>query len=217
MVAADMAHAYRLNKQKELSLRRFFMPVENDFFWQRMQVEKEESKLLQEMKSGLVNDYCDKLWNIPPSIPNTLRLPLILLIPYADQIAGDLSLTAKCLELLLQERVVINQAKAPATNAGLFFRQALGQQQLGIDLLCGEQFKEDYPLLQLTIGPLQNSQVTDYLEGGNRYEFLATFYRFFIPVGADVQMQMEVRAEEMNMHLAAESPPLLGYSSVLSS
>ena len=40
--ATDMAEEYKANKKKEYAIRRFFMPLENDFFWQRVQLEKEE-------------------------------------------------------------------------------------------------------------------------------------------------------------------------------
>src|SRR5882757_5479598 len=45
--AADMAADHKLNKKKEEEIRRFFLPFENDFLWQRIQIEQEESKLLE--------------------------------------------------------------------------------------------------------------------------------------------------------------------------
>lgn len=108
--AAEMAVDHRLNKQKEKEIRRFFMPFENDLFWQRIQLETEETRLLEGLKSGILNDYFMKFWGLSASIPKQFIVPLILLLPYANKIAGDLSYTAQCLEQLLQETVQIKKS-----------------------------------------------------------------------------------------------------------
>jgi hypothetical protein len=214
--AADMAEEYKLNKKKEYAIRRFFMPLENDFFWQRVQLEKEECALLEGLQSGILNDYFTRLWNIDPSIPKSLIIHLILLLPYAHRIAGDLTLTAQCLQKLLQEEVSIKKIPAAITSAHDQMIM-LGEQQLGIDMLCGELFYEPYPVIEFSIGPLQNSQIGDYLEGGNKEIFLRTFYDFFVPAEADVVTRIEVQEEKKNMHLkkAGNDELVLGYSTFL--
>lgn len=213
--AAEMAVDHRLNKQKEQEIRRFFMPFENDFFWQRVQLETEESRLLEGLKSGILNDYFMKFWGLSSSIPKQFIVPLILLLPYANKIAGDLSYTAQCLEELLQETVRVKKVTAAATGVPSYSLLALGKQQLGVDMVCGEQFIEDYPMLEFTIGPLLRSQVTDYLKGGRLYIFMQTFYRFFVPVGVGTMLNIEISTEKKNMHLEAGAGPVLGYSSFL--
>lgn len=213
--AAEMAIAYKQNKQKEESTRRFFQPFENDFFRQRLQVEQEENAILQDLQCGLLNDYFVAFWGLSPDIPKSLLLPLVLLLPHAHKIAGDLSLTAACLERLLQESVQIKKAPVPLTDTTPFFSQVLGAQRLGVDAVCGSRFFEDYPVLHVSIGPVQQSQVRDYLEGGNRFQFLETCYRFFMPAGTEVQTVIEVPKDKRNMQLANNSGPVLGYTSVL--
>lgn len=63
-------------------------------------------------------------------------------------------------------------------------------------MVCGEQFMEDYPMLEFTIGPLQRSQVTDYLKGGRLFTLLQTFYRFFVPAGVGAMLNIEVSSEK---------------------
>ncbi len=215
ITAADMALDYKQNKQKEADARRLFLPFENDFFWQRLQLEMEESRLLEGLQSGILNDFFMQFWGIPSSIPAPLVVSLILLLPYVHRIAGNLSLTAACLEELLQETVRVNKVTAGATGTQSLLSQSLGSRQLGADMACGERFMEDYPVLQFTIGPLQHSQVADYLEGGKYMEFLETFYGFFVPAEAGTITNIEVPEVEKGMQMQSEKGVVLGYSSVL--
>ncbi|MFD3000319.1 type VI secretion system baseplate subunit TssG [Pontibacter toksunensis] len=213
--AATMAADHKMNKQKEREIRRFFMPFENAFFEQRMQLEIEETQLLEGLQSGILNEYFIKFWGVSPAIPPSLISPLIELLPYVHKIAGNLKITAQCLEKILQEKVSTQKVPVPATMAAPDYIFKLGGGQLGLDMVIGDQFKEDSPLVEFIIGPLQNSQIKDYLEGGNKDEFLKVFYSFFIPVEAEVITRIEVAKENESMVLAIEEEPVLGYSSVL--
>jgi len=195
------------------------MPLENDFFWQRVQLEKEECGLLEGLQSGILNNYFTGLWNIDPSISKYLIIHLILLLPYAHRIAGDLTLTSQCLQKLLQEQVNVKKISPSMTYADEDQMMVLGTQLLGNNMLCGTSFYEPYPVLEFSIGPLRNSPVSDYLEGGNKEIFLKTFYRFFVPAEAGVVTVLEVADEKKNMDLkpaAGEEEPVLGYTTFLS-
>ncbi len=213
--AAIMAADYKINQQKEREIRRFFMPFENAFFGQRMQLEAEEMQLLEGLQSGILNEYFINFWGISPAIPSALITPLIELLPYAHKITGNLAVTAQCLEKILQEKVSIRKIPAPVSSAEPDYVHALGFQQLGMDMVIGDQFKEDSPVVEFTIGPLENSSIHDYLEGGNKEEFLNTFYSFFMPVEADAITRIEVAKEQKYMILNTAAEPVLGYSSAL--
>jgi hypothetical protein len=215
LAAADMAVEYKENKKREAEIRRFFLPFDNDFFWQRLQLEREESRLLEGLQSGILNDYFIEFWNIPRTIPKKFTAPLILLLPYAHRIAGDISLTAECLEQLLAEEVQVSLKKSFDTHSESVSSPGLGEAKLGLDMLCGEDFREDSPVIEFEIGPLEGSSITDYLRGGNRFELLEIFSRFFIPAGMDVQFEVRVQKEKENMHMERGNYPVLGYSTVL--
>lgn len=214
MSAADMAEEYKLNKQKEKEVRKFFMPFENAFFRQQMHLEKEEVQLLEGLQCGVLNEYFVNFWGISPAIPQLLITPLIELLPYASKIAGNLTITAQCLEKVLQEEITVRRLSAPVSKAEAACILSLGTGRLGVDMVLGEQFEEDFPVIECTIGPLQHSQVHDYLEGGNREQFLKTFYQFFMPVEADVITRIEPAANTQYLIFDTDEP-VLGYSSIL--
>lgn len=213
--AANMAATYKINKQKERETRKFFMPFENAFFGQRMALEKEEIQLLEGLQCGILNEYFINFWGISPAIPQALIRPLIELLPYAHKIAGNPDITAQCLEKILQEKVSTRTIPALVTRVEPDYMHELGIQQLGMDMVLGDQFMEYFPLVEFTIGPLCNSKIQDYLEGGSKEVFLKTFYSFFMSVEADVSTRIEVAKEKKYMVLDAAEEPVLGYSSVL--
>lgn len=213
--AVDMVVDYKENKKKEENIRRFFLPFENDFFLQRIEVEEQETLLLKGLQLGYLNDYFIRFWNLPTSIPKHFIAPLILLLPYAYKIAGNRQLMAESLEQILNEPVRINCKKAPVEDASGIQIPALGETELGLNFVCGDSFTEDTPVFELEIGPLQDSRVTDYLAGGNRFVLLETFAKFFVPAGVDTTVSLILPPEKKNMVLVKGEEPVLGYSSFL--
>ena len=213
--AADMAADHKENKRKEAEIRRFFLPLENDFFWQRLQLEKEEGRLLEGLQSGILNNYFVEFWNIPKSIPRRFITPLMLLLPYAHRIAGNLPLTAQSLAQLFGEEVQVSQKRSFVNKTESVIPPGLGNARLGLDFLCGEEFWEECPVIEFEIGPLESSRINDYLQGGNRYELLETFRSFFIPAGLDVEFLVKVPGVQENMTMDTLNNPILGYSTVL--
>ncbi|MEP6747592.1 MAG: hypothetical protein ABJB86_07690 [Bacteroidota bacterium] len=209
----DFAFYYKENQKKEEQIRKFFMPFENDFFLQRLRIEAEEAKILEGLKTGLLNEYFTQFWDLPKELPALFAAPLVLLIPYAHQVAGNMELTTHCLEQLLKEKVVI-QKKGSVRSQGIE-TPATGDAILGLDFICGDTFYEDNIVLEIAIGPLKNSEITDYLGTGVRKLLIETFNRFFIPAGAAIEILVNVAYERKHMVIDNDGGPVLGYSSIL--
>jgi len=212
---ASMATDYKTNKKKEEDIRRFFQPFENDFFLQRIWLEQEETSLLEGLQAGNLTDYFIQFWNLPVSIPKKFISPLILLLPHVYKISGDLRLTAQSLHQILGETVHLKKRSKGFEDARMITPPVLGDSQLGLNMVCGDTFLEDTPLIEIEIGPLQSSQVSDYLEGGNRYILMETIIRFFIPVGIETILSIKVPADKQHMVIERGAEPVLGHSSCL--
>lgn len=224
----ELADDYKSDKKREEDIRKFFIPFDNAFFLQRLKLEQEEASLLEGLGTGILNDYFIHFWGLDPNIPKMFLVPLVVLLPYAHKVAGDLDLTGRCLSFLLKEKVLVEQKKAKPSFADDNALCRLGEGQLGIDTVCGKEFFEDYPVFEIKIGPLKNSRIKEYLEGGKRHEVLETFNRFFIPAGVDTSVSIELEKEYSGMHeyrsaayiegdmtLERGAEPILGFSTVL--
>jgi hypothetical protein len=63
-----MAAEYKINN-KRAEIKKFFMPFENAFFRQRLQIEVEEKHLLEGLQSGILNEYFISSGDISATIP----------------------------------------------------------------------------------------------------------------------------------------------------
>jgi predicted component of type VI protein secretion system len=171
--------------------------------------------LLEGLQSGMLNDYFVKFWDLPVTLPKKLLAPLILLLPYASKIAGDWLLTQQSLQLIVQEPVTIQQKQAVVEDASETMPPVLGECIAGLDMVCGDRFWEDAPVVEIAIGPLKQTAITEYLPTGNRYGLLQTFTRFFVPAGVETIMTIQVAPEKRHMNMVPGAEPVLGYSSYI--
>lgn len=213
--AALMAAEHQKNKKKEKEIRRFFMPFENAFFSELVHLEREETQLLEGMGSGILNEYFMEFWGISGFIPSEYITPLISLLPHATKITGNIPLIGQCLEKILSEKVRITIIKSTAHQTDRIYQKGLDEGKLGMDIVLGGDFFEDFLNIEVSIGPLQNSSIQDYLEGGNKESFLKTFYSYFLPAEAEVSTHIKIESKNQHMFLSPEEEPVLGYSSVL--
>lgn len=214
---AEMAALYRQNKTKEKGIRNFFQPFEHAGFFQQLQLEEEERNLLQGLEKNLLHRHFCRFWDLPLSLSEQAIGIFIVLIPYAHRICGNLPLMQECLELLLEEKVTIHYTAPQLTPVSFATDNLLGQQLLGENMVCGDSFMEDYPAFKYEIGPLQQTKITDYLPGGIADLMIQTFNRFFLPVEASSEAEIEITSAINGMVLHPEEAPILGYSSQLTS
>jgi Type VI secretion, TssG len=213
--AEEMAEEYRINKKKETEVRKFFAPFENEFFLQTIKNEIVETNLLQGLRSGWLKEYFIDFWKLPQNIPTSAALVLVMFLPYVHRIAGNLQATAGVLQKIINEPVKIDLMYERIIGAEHDYNE-LGKHDLGSELICGESFKEQYPVAIVNIGPLEKTKAYQYVEGGNYFPLLQTFYNYFIPANADVKTTILLKqvAEKFVLN-QKDDAPLLGISSVL--
>ncbi len=213
--ANDMAEEYRINKKKEIETRRFFAAFEHEFFYQTIQNEIEEKKLLEGLKSGWLKEYFVDFWKLPKDIPSHAALIMVMLFPYVHRIASNVDLTANALQKILNEPVTIKLNYSIDTTAQNN-NNILGKNEVGNGFICGENIKEQYPLLTINIGPLQKTNACNYIENGKYYSLLNAFYNFFIPANAAIKTNILLKntAEKLILNFN-EDAPILGISTVL--
>jgi hypothetical protein len=213
MGVTEMAALHRWNKTREDGIRNFFKPFEHAGFYQLLQLAEEERSLGMERTE--LQQFFRSFWELPASLDSRKAGYFILLIPHACRITGDLPLMQQCLELLLGEPVIITQQPPLAIRVDRELEKGLGQQALGEDTVCGNSFFEPYPSYKYSIGPLPAEQVAAYLPEGSQYTVIETFNRFFVPVEADTETQIEIDTTTLETKLEKGKEPLLGYSAVL--
>lgn len=191
----DMVAEYKKQQQQQQQARRFFQPLENEFFLQRVGLERREKHLLFDVFGKDADQLFQLFWHLPEGLPKAAAGRLVKLLPYMHRIAGNIPLVKLCLELILEEEVNIVTDRTPramATGAGV----PLGECSLGVDTTAGELFYTDMPVIRVTIGPIKQQRIYDFLPWQPYGRLLQTCYGYFFPADADVETQLEPRDAE---------------------
>jgi hypothetical protein len=212
--AAEMAAEYAANKKQELTIRKFFAPLENEFFRQRHKNFSAETDLLRGLGNESLNRYFKRFWELPADMETGMALRTLLLLPYVHQVSGDAPLMARCLQTILNEETDCRIETRCSQQSQLAYNQ-LGVFELGNRLTCGDEYEEEDFVFVFTIKNLQQSHAQDYLEGGRLYSTLQTFYRFFVPAAAEAETAIEVLATRASMHTGTEEGAILGIATIL--
>lgn len=207
--AAEMALQYRKDKTTEKATRKFFQPFEHEFFYQQVLKEKEEISLLKQFKKPVPD-----IWDFPEVFNQYIIDSFLLLLPYTHQIAGNLSLMETAIKLISGEKITIIKKIATETKV-IDETMALGEFNLGVNMICGDLFWEDSLTLEYKIGPLKKYKLADFLENGIGKILIDHCNKFFAPVEADVIITIEIDKLHHDILLETEDLPILGYSTIL--
>lgn len=198
-------------KEEELASRSFFSPLENEFFFQRLQIEQNERTLLNGF-GNLKNDFLFDFWKIDANIPKNYAVKLITILPFCHKIVGNLELTRLSLEKILDEKVhikrtselLVNQEKEDEVGLRLGYDTVLESNDYGIRV----------PALEFTIGPILAKNIDWYLNEFNIYKFLEVFYDYFVPMEMEVKTKLLVDNDDEFL-LGETNKSILGFSSRL--
>lgn len=208
-------------KAEEKAARSFFLPFENELFFQKINLELEERKILYRFSENLFDDLNTDFWNFDPSTDRKYLSRMVKFLHFSHKISGNISLTGKCLSEILNETVNATLVES-CTTINEFMKEGeksgcmLGNASLGVDFICGNSFKTTSHILHFTIGPLKNTRITDYLENGTVTTFLKCFCEYFVPAELEVSSTILVAPGECDFTLQPTGDSaLLGYTTTI--
>jgi len=216
-----MAQDSRIESQIEQETRKFFRPIENEFFYQRIQLELQERIILQKLNDNSMDDFFLRFWKIDQSLPKELILKLSSMLPFVKDIVGDFTMTANCLGAILGEEVtykICYTSEPPGytvdkSNEDEF---SLGGTSVGVNLITGGYVMENSKIIRFLIGPLRKTGIEPYLENGDITRFIDCFSSFFVPMEMDVKfdvlMQKELQEFELNQN---GNQPIIGFTTII--
>ncbi len=203
---------HQKQKKQEKDARSFFSPLENEFFTQKVTIERNERKLINEF-ANLKTDFLLKFWKLDSSIPSEYSIKLLQLLPYVHKISGDAELTALCLEKIIGEKVSI--AKKYRT-VGENINDLSTEQQLGVDMVL--ELKEtviSYPYWELTVGPVNQKNIDKYIVNGATKKFITIFCDYFIPMEIDTEINVTYSSKEETFLLNETNSPRMGLTTMI--
>lgn len=208
----ELMEESRVQRIEEQEARKFFEPFENEFYQQRIALELEERRALVDFSGILFK----KFWGLDTDFDERQIGILLYVLPIAHRIVGNLDLTALCFKAILEEAIVIEKIRSEPQKVDKKQLKKMGQFNLGVDFVVGNQFNDTLPNIEIKIGPVAKAHIGDYLKGGAKYKTLHRLYDYFLPVEAEIKTTVLVQEKEKDFILKKEKNDLrLGYTSLI--
>jgi len=169
----------KTQEEIEKSSRLFFLPIEQEFYRQRLRIESEEKSFLSDASSSL-----NELWNLPLILDDAQRSKLCTFMPVLNKITGNLELTGFLLEHIYGSPVEITESE-PCTQK--IQRAPLLQEcRLGIDTVLGGEVSslQSSVTVKIFIPDLKN--LAAYMPGGEKLRQMELLCSLFIPWEKDI-------------------------------
>jgi hypothetical protein len=204
----SMVDEHRRFREEEKHARKFFQPLEQEFYRYAIMVEQEERKLGKGMYEGSLEKLFFEFWDISLDLPPEPASRLIRILPWLSRIKGNLQLTATALQLVLGKPVRAEEKQLPS--AFTTERTAsLGEIELGVDTVIGTGYTDFSVSWIFSIQELNVAEITNYPDNKPYGRLLKRFEELIIPVAVDVAFEFEFVVKEQS---TIETEWLLGYS-----
>ena len=216
-----MASDSKKETRIEEETRKFFQPFENEFFYQRVQLELQERSILTKLNDNTLEDFFLNFWKIDQSLPKELIVKLSAMLPFTKEIVGNFKMTAGCLGAILDEEVTykIEYTTRPGTekiNVSDDRGSSLGEARVGVNLVTGGESFESCKTIRFLIGPLRKTSVNPYLKNGSIARFIECFCGYFVPMEMIIEYDVIMPEELHRFILGSEAGEgALGYSTVI--
>ncbi|WP_158563224.1 hypothetical protein [Chitinophaga silvatica] len=177
---------YKIRLSEEQAARKFFMPWENEFFFQQVLIEQNEKNWVREAQilEGLIGI------DINMKLPAHLMKKFTVMLPYVHLFSLNSVNVEQILQWIFDLSITINQkitGKTIVVDTG----PLIGNTCLGIDMVAGIYYHSDMPIWEIVINVSDSMEFRPF--GENR-RMLDLCYKYLVP--ADIQEETTFRFEK---------------------
>ena len=187
--------------------RKFFLPFEQATYHPRIESERIEQKYTEEFP-----EFFERIWGLQyfKKVLNERQIFLLChLLPEAYRAVGDWKLTGLIFEAVLQKPINFAYAapmKLKIPNA----KTSANEMRLGDDSVMGNEFKDEFPTLDITVKGVTSTDLENYLPGGKDRVILEDLLcGYFIPLDVPYRINIDVTEDGLGFDLGEM---ILGYN-----
>jgi len=202
-------------RNEEDAARKFFLPLEQEFFKERIHLELEEqnaAKLANKTKADKHGVSINKFWGIHQVFTKNQKLILLYLLPQVHKIAGNFSFTGKAISLVLGKNVAVSFKYGPASSRSGFKCKSVAEMTLGVDSILGNQFVDGLPTIVIRVSLKDEGEVFEFLEEGLDRKRLKYLCNYLLPVGYPIELEIVVINMKEPFILSEDKDNYLGYT-----
>lgn len=203
-------------KEEEEAARFFFLPYEQEFYRQKIEIEAEERRMTSGFANPLQRLILEQFWTGIPLFDEASESVLFYLLPMAYKISGNHTLMSACFSTVLKTDVRMESVKSERVVFDDLYVAPLGACSLGTDMVTAGCLEEELPDLDVHIGPIDLYTLPEYLEDGKKRRLLEVLYSYFVPAEMDVRTFISLNQPADGFVFSEETATArLGYSTYI--
>lgn len=196
---------YKLRLSEERVARQFFMPLENEFFFQQVHIEQNEKKWIANVE--VLKDLMGEGWKL--ELPKNFMVKFTSLLPYVHLFPLNSSTTEVFLKWIFDESISISQ-KCVCKPISIKENSLKGFPSLGIDMILGLSYWSDMPQWEVCIN-LSNPAY--FVPGGAYRRVLDVCFKYLFPFEVDIEMVFKISDTGFNNCIGQENcSSFIGYN-----
>ncbi|TAJ15414.1 hypothetical protein DMA11_01900 [Marinilabiliaceae bacterium JC017] len=204
---SELSAVYRKRKREEVAARRFFKPIENEFFRQQVHLEQKERNLLSRKKQNF-NEFLIRFWQINRALTEPQIQFFIRLFPVVKKMKGDFAVIAATLSRFFNLPVSHRLDYLPCR---VTLSAQPSKRRLGHNLITGAT-TEHLPRVTFIFQQIPGNELPLFLEGGVNRLFVQELLKHTIPIEYETDIELIANKEDSQ---ATESYGSLGYTMII--
>jgi hypothetical protein len=214
--AAEVIEEIRVQKEKEAAARKFFLPLEQEFYHLRVLLTAGEQRQYSRSPDSERNQALVDFWEIPDFFDAQQMHYLFHLLPVVYQLVGDQEAVTQCFQLFVEDNVTLVTGYGQPTRIDSGLLPLLGSAVLGVDAVADGLYGERVLTTEITISLPDDLSLLEYLPGGRKWRIVGYLSRYLLPCESEISIRPEVSSPHAGWQLLpAGSAGRLGYTSVL--
>ncbi|WP_460939646.1 type VI secretion system baseplate subunit TssG [Spirosoma humi] len=200
----------RRDRDEEQQARLFFLPFDAELNYLRtLSVHYDNSVNHLDHATVIIEQFAEQ-WPILKAMNRTQAGIFIQIIPWLHVLRSNLPWFSRFLHLFFSVPVQVETGRRRPESTQADSALTLANFRLGVDSVVSDHFSSDEYTIQITVGPVPDAQVADFLPHTQTIALLHNLVDYFLPVSSDVSISI-VTAPDVPRPAAT----FLGYNSFL--
>ena len=199
----------RNHKQEQAEARKFFLPFEYGFQHIRLLLKLFEQDFEKQSGQGKLVAIFAGQFEVLKRLEPFPAYIFLRLIPLIHHIRNDFRLVEECLEMIFNIPFRVELVYGDQAENSFIKGVQLGECGLGVDLVTDGIVADGDPILKITIGPVKQSIMPDFITGGKNDLILNELMGYLVGVEYEIKKELLFDREGVNVNL---SESVLGVS-----
>ncbi|GGN08892.1 hypothetical protein GCM10010967_50830 [Dyadobacter beijingensis] len=207
----------RLQREKEQQSRLFFLPLEQEFFLNRLNLTLLEQSAWELAVDSLLLGELKTFWQAPVSVDEKVFVKLLPHLPLMSVHCGDLDKAEEIMAAALQMPVRIGEVFGLKHHCEAV--TGMGDSRLGTDTSLGGELDTGLPQIRVQIEVGTPRQLNDCLQSKSFETMVNWLLGWFIPVEYDFEVSLDLApaASVFTIQAADADAVPLGYATLAAS